>query len=118
MAIAIWKKPYTLRSYGAVTNVNGYPSESYTDRTVMLDIQTTSKTQTTAEDGKAELQRIKAFGGEEIKVTDGTSGDRVYFQSKWFECVSSRLSENTCIAHWTSEFVECANQDAPPGVTA
>lgn len=114
MAIGLWKKPYVVRRY-TIGYQNGYETSTKTDSIEQLDIQTTSKTQSTQEDGDRSVQRIKAFGDFPFTVSkDGTKADKVYFQNKWFECVASRLSDNTVIRHYTSEFIESANQEPAP----
>jgi len=115
MAISLWKKNYVVRRFGALTNVGGYMATTHTDSMALLDIQTMSNTQKTDSDGDVSVQRIKAFGDLDLKPSRQSSkGDLVWFQGKWFECIASRKSENTLIAHWTYEFIECANQDSPP----
>ena len=117
MAIQIWKKPRVIRTYTTPEYVDGYLVDGYTDYIAKLDIQTMSDVQRTTPEGDRSLQRIKTFGDAHIKTAkDEIKADRVYFQDKWFECVASRLSENTVIRHWTSEFVECLDQPDPPTV--
>lgn len=117
MAIKIWKKPRILRTYSTPVYQNGYIVENCTDQIVMLDIQTMSDTQRTTPEGDRPMQRIKTFGDAHIQIAhDGIKADKVYFQGLWFECVASRLSENTVIRHWTSEFVECLDQPDPPTI--
>ena len=72
----------------------------------------------TKADGTDSIQRLKVFCDEEILVENEHTqqkSDRLWFQGKWFDCQSSRLSENTPIRHWTATFVECLDQDPPPG---
>ena len=120
MGIGLWKKPYTLRRFKGAVASGGYVTQDYEDMVVRLDIQTTDKSGTMSEFGDHTVQRIKVFTIDkktEIKPADeksGTSGDWVWFQGKWFECRSARLSENTILHHWTCTFVELKNQMPPP----
>ena len=117
MAIRIWKKPYLYRRFSEPANVDGYYSDTYTDGYAMLDVQMTDDTAQMREDGDAPVMRLKAFGDLRFLVADrstGTKPDWLWFDGKWFECRSSRKSDNTFIRHWISTFVECLNQAAAP----
>ena len=118
MGLPLWKKKRLIRRYSAPKAVDGYmvPS-SHTDMYIKADVQTTDKSTSTGADGDITLQKLKVFTDSELCVADertGIPGDRMWFQSRWFECRSSRLSENTFLKHWTSTFVECTNADDPP----
>ena len=89
-----FKRPYIVRRYLQPKNVRGYISIPYTDMTLPMDIQTMEDVVVKAEQQKA---------------------DRVWFQGKWFDCQSSRLSENTPLRHWTATFVQCLDHDREPG---
>lgn len=94
-------------------------TEMTKDMVILADVQTLSRRTMTGPDGDYAVQEVKMFSDFEINVADqslGTMGDRLWFQGKWFECRSSRLSENTFLKHWTSTFVQCLNQEAPPDV--
>ena len=111
-----FKKPYCLRRYSQPRIVQGYSSIPYTEKTLPMDIQTLEDDVITTPDGSRSVQRLKVFCDSEILVEDQErqqKADRVWFQRKWFECRSSRLSENTPLKHWTATFVECL--DAEPG---
>ena len=116
-----FKKSYTIRRYtGEPQEIDGYLVSGYEDITMRMDVQTTDETTVTAEDGDEAVQTLKAFCDSEIYTNDakrGSEADRLWFQGKWFECRSSRLSENTPLRHWTTTFVECLVQDDPPGGT-
>ena len=112
-------RPYTLRRYGQPVSSGGYAVFPFTDITKMMDIQTTENRARTDADGTESMQRLKVFCDEELFVDNaGTQqrADQVWFQNKWFRCRASRLSDNTPLRHWTSEFVECLDQDDPPGI--
>ena len=119
MGISIWKKPKILRRFGSPEYTDGYnlyPSEDYT---VMLDVQVQSDSQTNHEDGKEAFRRLTTYGDSEIRTSkDGYHADWLWHQGRWYECVDSVLTENTWLRHYTSQFVECADQDEAPDTDA
>lgn len=109
-----FKKPYTLRRYSRPVYTGGYSSIPYEDLTLLVDVQTLENTVITTPDGSRSVQELKAFCDSEILVESEArqqKADRLYFQGKWFECRSCRLSENTPLRHYTATFVECLDQD-------
>lgn len=112
-----WRKKRIFRRFTEAEPINGYSSSDYDDVVILADVQTVSKKNSTEEDGDDSLQKVKAFTDEEIRTADvekGILADNLWFQGKWFECQSSVLSENTILKHYTSEFVQCLNQNEPP----
>lgn len=112
------KKPYTLRRYSEPQFINGYSSIPYEDITLLMDIQTLEDKVETTSDGRDSVQRLKVFCDSKMLVEDENKkqkADRVWFQGKWFECQSSRLSENTPLRHWTATFVQCLDAEDGPG---
>lgn len=110
------KRPHLLRRYSEPKIVRGYSSILYEDLTFPMDVQTLEDVVMTTPDGSKSVQRLKVFCDSIILVEDEATqqkADRLWFQNKWFECTSSRLSENTLLRHWTATFVECL--DAEPG---
>ena len=100
------KKNYTLRRYSEPKYVQGYSSIPYEDLTLPMDIQTVEDT-----------IKTEVFCDYEILAEDEhkkQKADRVWFQGKWFECLSSRLSENTPLRHWTATFVQCLDAEDGP----
>lgn len=113
-----FKKPHTLRRYFSPIYERGYSTIPYEDIVLPMDVQTMENVSVTIEDGTRSVQQLKVFCDFEILVENqGTQqkGDRLWFQGKWFECKSSRLSENTPLRHWTSTFVECLDSEPAPG---
>lgn len=111
------KRPYLLRRYSEPKNVRGYISIPYSDLTLPMDVQTLENKTTTTPDGTKSIQRLKVFCDDEILVENEVKqqkADRLWFQNKWFECDSSRLSENTPLRHYTATFVECLEQEGEP----
>ena len=111
------KKPYIVRRYSEPTYIQGYSSIPYEDITLPMDIQTMDDSIKTTSDGREAVQRLKVFCDYEIYVESDDQqrkADRVWFQNKWFECLSSRLSENTPLRHWTATFVQCLDEEEPP----
>nr|DAE92145.1 MAG TPA: hypothetical protein [Myoviridae sp. ct5xZ3] len=112
------KRPHLLRRYSKPKNVRGYISIPYSDLTLPMDVQTLENKATTTPDGTKSVQRLKVFCDDEILIENEAKqqkADRLWFQNKWFECDSSRLSENTPLRHYTATFVECLEQEAEPG---
>ncbi len=110
------KRKHSLRRYSAPEIVKGYASIPYEDLTLPMDVQTLEDVVITTPDGSKSVQRLKVFCDSEILVeseAEQQKADRLWFQGKWFECKSSRLSDNTPLRHWTATFVECL--DAEPG---
>lgn len=111
------KKNYTLRRYLEPIYVQGYSSIPYEEKTLPMDIQTLEDIVETTPEGRRSIQRLKVFCDSEILVEDEKKhqkADRVWFQGKWFECQSSRLSENTPLRHWTATFVQCLDAENGP----
>ena len=109
-----FKKPYTLRRFSPPRYVKGYSTIPYNDRTVLMDVQTLSDDIITTPDGSRAVKRLKVFCDSEILVEDtdkGQKADRIYFQGKWFDCRSSRLSDNTILRHYTATFVEILDNE-------
>ena len=79
-----------------------------------MDIQTLENRVDTTPDGRDSIQRLKVFCVLEILAEDQSKqqkADRVFFQGKWFECQTSRLSENTPLRHYTATFVQCLDEE-------
>ena len=111
------KRPYTLRRYSTPVYSKGYSSIPYEDITLPMDVQTLQDMVETTPDGREAVQRLKVFCDSKILVEDEDhqqKADRIWFQDKWFECQSSRLSDNTPLRHWTATFVQCLDQDEGP----
>lgn len=112
-----FKRKYTVRRYLAQKLHKGYISMPYEDLRLPMDIQTLEDKIITTEDGSRSLQTLKTFCDYPIIVTDTErqqKADRIWFQEKWFECTSSRLSENTSLRHYTATFTECLDQEGGP----
>lgn len=115
--MVFFKQKYKIRRYSEPTYIRGYACVPYSDGEIYADIQTMDNSAKTGEDGIDSVQKIKVFCNEKIYVETPESqrkSDRVWFQDKWFECKSSRLSNNTFIRHWVSTFVQCLDQDEEP----
>ena len=111
------KRNYRLRRFLEPELVKGYFSIPYEDKTLPMDIQTLEDEVETTQEGRRSIQRLRVFCDFEILVEDDEKkqkADRVWFQGKWFECQSSRLSENTPLRHWTARFVQCLDSEPGP----
>lgn len=119
MGLKLWKKRHILRRYTGQQVVYGHEVTTHEDMVIRADIQTTDQSVSTGLDGDTATQRIKVFTDTQLNVArDNLPGDKIWFQGRWFECRSTKLSENTFLKHWTSTFIECMNQDEAPEVTA
>ena len=110
------KRPHTLRRYSEPVFVKGYSSIPYEDLTLPMDVQTLEDVVITTPDGSKSVQKLKVFCDSEIFVESEAKqqkADRLWFQNKWFECKSCRLSENTPLRHYTATFIECLDQEPP-----
>ena len=108
------KRPHTLRRYSEPVFVKGYSSIPYEDLTLPMDVQTLEDVVITTPDGSRSVQKLKVFCDSEILVeseAEQQKADRLWFQKKWFECKSCRLSENTPLRHYTATFIECLDQE-------
>ena len=119
MPLGLWRKKHIIRRFSGCIEVrDGYAiPESYNDMIMLMDVQTTKKGHITDENGDYTLQRLKSFSDDEVMTASETEkrrADCLWFQGKWFECVSSILSENTVLRHYTSEWIQCLNQEEPP----
>ena len=111
------KRPYTIRRYLEPKIVRGYSSIPFEDLTLPMDVQTLEDMVITTPDGSKSIQRLKVFCDSMILVESEAKqqkADRLWFQDTWFECKSSRLSDNTPLRHWTATFVECLDQEPGP----
>lgn len=113
-----FKKPHTLRRYSSPIYERGYSTIPYEDIVLPMDVQTMEEVSVTTPDGTKSVQQLKVFCDYKILVEDDNTkqkADRLWFQGKWFDCVSSRLSENTPLQHYTATFIQCPKQDSEPG---
>lgn len=113
-----FKKKYVLRRYSTPQNMNGYITTPFADQLLLMDIQTVEAIVKPDTDGLETVQKLKVFCDFEIFVENDElqkKADRIWFQNKWFICISSRLSENTPLRHWTSMFIECQDKEEAPG---
>lgn len=111
------KRKHVLRRYSEPRFDKGYFTIPYTDFYIFADVQTTEDIVVTTDDGSKSVQRLKVFCDDKIFVENEAKkqkADRIWFQDKWFECQSSRLSENTPLRHWTATFVECLDAEDGP----
>lgn len=98
---------YTIRRYQKDTVVRGYPCAGYKDLTVYLDVQVMSDDAVMEAGGSRDKMMLKTFGDFPIRCSkqeEGVRSDQLLYEGRWFECVSSRLSKNTILRHWTSTF--------------
>lgn len=109
-----FQKPYKLRRYLKPVFVKGYSSMPFQDFMFPMDVQTLENVVSTTPDGSKSVQMLKVFCDSEILVENEArqqKADRLWFQNKWFECKSCRLSKNTPLRHYTATFIECLDQE-------
>lgn len=102
-----FKDTYILRRFSESKIVNGYPVSGSEDIKVELDVQTVSDDVLMEETGSRDKMILKTFGNFPIRCSkqeEGVVSDQLFYEGRWFECISSRLSKNTFIKHWTSTF--------------
>ena len=105
----LFRKEYAIRRFEPTKFVRGHSSSSYADKPFLADVQTLENVSVTDENGTRTVQRVKTFSSEKIQTADQANGihaDWLWFQEKWFQADSCRLSENTLLKHYTSEFTE------------
>ena len=98
---------YILRRYEEDQIVDGYQVAGYADRQVFLDVQMQSDKEVIEAGGSRDDVLLKTFGDFPIQTSrqeKGLRADQLLYDGRWFECKSSRLSENTILKHWTSTF--------------
>lgn len=108
------KKPHKIRRYSEPFYVKGYASIPHEDLRFPMDVQTLEDVVITTPDGSKSVQKLKVFCDSEILVESEAKqqkADRLWFQNKWFECKSCRLSENTPLRHYTATFIECLDHE-------
>lgn len=114
--MSLFHKPYTLRRFKPSVIIKGHSTSMYEEKTLLADVQTLQNISSTLDSGAESKQRLKVFSKEQIQLADkpkGIRADWLYFQGKWFEAVACRLSENTLLKHYTSEFEEIPNAEHP-----
>lgn len=108
MVLNIFKKQYTLRRFGKTRLVKGRSCASYSDCTVMLNVQPLSMTELTAlPEGIQRAKNIKAIGKVLIRTADentGTLADRLYYRGEWYECTGADIWGNTPVGQTEAVF--------------
>lgn len=110
----LFKKQRRIRRFNEPIYVNGYCTIPYSEKTLPMHVVTLDDRIMTSEDGSHSVQRIQVFCEQRLLIEDQRSeqkADRLFFNDKWFECVSCKLSDDTILAHYTAEFVECIDQE-------
>lgn len=104
----IFKKPYTLRSFGKTEYIGGYPRAEYSDRIVKLNVQPLTSTELVAlPEGIRREKNIKAIGKVDIRTADdaaGTLADRLLYRGQWYECTGADVWGNTPVGQTEAVF--------------
>lgn len=110
--MSLFYKPYVYRRFGASVYIKGHSTSSYEDKRLLADVQTLENGSSTSQSGAESKQMIKVFSQTRLQIADkknGVRADWIWFQDKWFEVKSCRLSENTLLKHYTSVAEEILN---------
>lgn len=117
--INFFKRQKTIKRFLQPINIKGYISTPWEEKKMPMDVQTMEDKVVTTKDGSKSVQRLKVFCDDELLVDNverKQKADRLWFQNKWFACISCRLSENTPLRHYTATFVELLdNEEGPIG---
>lgn len=87
--------------------MNGYPVASFEDVAVTLDVQMMSDKAIIEAGGSRGDMMLKSFGTFPIRISNQNEcvrSDQLLYNGRWYECITSRLSQNTILKHWTSTF--------------
>ncbi|MGL5433805.1 MAG: hypothetical protein ACRDBO_00210 [Lachnospiraceae bacterium] len=105
--MVIFQTEYALRHFGEIKNVRGREKYSYDEQHILADIQTLTRNNSMDVEGANLGQRIQMWSDMEITPTDEAKeqlGDWIFYEERWFQCISSVWSGNTFLGHWVSEF--------------
>ena len=118
MNIGLFKRPHAVRRYGQQSISGGHASAPYSDSVELMNVQPLSSDDLQAlPEGDRAVKRVKSFGKARLSAADdsaGTPGDRLFYDGKWYECVSSVGWLHTPLSHWRSEFVLLPHGDQGP----
>lgn len=113
-----FRRPYCIRRQDVQKFVNGYSINDSTEFIAYLNIQPLSNDSLLAlPEGERKIRRVKSYGSVPLNVADehtGRQGDLLYYDSKWFECLSCVKWEHTPLKHYEAEFVILADQSKQP----
>lgn len=115
-----FRKKRTIRRYKEPKEDKGYITIPYDDLELPMGVQTLENVSVTTPDGTKFIQKLKVFCDYKILTEDidkKQKADRLWFQDKWFDCTSCRLSENTPLRHYTATFIELLDQEPAPDMS-
>ena len=108
MNIRIFNRTYKRRRFGEQKVVKGYFTGGYTDDEISIHLHYgTDSVQANAE-GARRVVKLEGHGEVKLRTADqkeGTKGDLVFFDDRWFECVSCTKYDHTILSHYNYSFV-------------
>lgn len=109
MNIRLFNRGYTLRRFKEPREIRGYMVSDFEDLSVNIHVHPSGGDQVTDRDGAGETlhRRLEGHGEVEIKISDreaGTKADMLYFDGKWYECVSCERWFHTILTHYNYRF--------------
>ena len=100
----VYSSPYTDKE-NYVENINDMQEIFYYFKSEVLDL--ISDDEVIEAGGSRDEEMLKTFGDFPVRTSkqeDCVRSDQLLYDGRWFECMSSRLSRNTILKHWTSTF--------------
>lgn len=109
MNIRLFNRKYPLRRFREPHEVRGYMVSGYDDTVVSIHVHPSGGDQVSDRDGAGEsvARRLEGHGEVEIRISDrdtGTKADMLYFNGRWYECVSCELWFHTILTHYNYRF--------------
>lgn len=115
--VSLFQKKHIVRRFSPQTIVKGHATSTYEDYYTVLNVQPlTPTTQQTDPDGERQSRGLKTFGDMLFQTADqttGTLGDWLYYQGRWYACVSSVLWDHTVLHHCRGEFTQVPETESP-----
>ena len=109
MNVGIFNKKYVARRFGKPIEKKGFLKCSSEDFVISLNVHPLGTDQLQAlPEGQRTIKRLEAQSSVEMLAADESSeqkGDLLFYQGRWYECVSSQLWDHTVLSHWNLQFV-------------
>lgn len=97
--IGMFRRPHWIRRWG---------EGGRTDFKANLNVQPLGANDLKAlPEGLRQTKRLKAWGNDKLTAGDqqtGQQGDWLYYDGRWYECVSCIAWDHTLLSHYRSEF--------------
>lgn len=116
--MTLFRQKYTLRRHKPQKLVNGYGTSLYEDVSVFLDVQPMPADELQVlPEGERSKKRLQTFGSIPLTASDvntGTPGDWLWYEGRWYECVSAVYWNHTPLTHIQGEFTALEHRTPPP----